>query len=48
MKWNMVKVMYNDKLVCKVCIWLLFEIIFGKEKIALRQKLWDLCETLIV
>ncbi len=27
--------MWNDKLVYKVCIWVLFEIIFGKEKEAL-------------
>ncbi len=38
----MVKVMYNDKLVYKVVIWVFFVISLWKEKEALRGK----CETI--
>ncbi len=45
----MMKVMYNDKLVYNVYIWVLFGIIFGKEKEALKKYcgmegiIWRMC-----
>ncbi len=38
----MVKVIWKDKLVYKVYIWVLFGIIFGKEKEAFKMYLWSI------